>query len=67
MKTINRIKRWVAVIALSMLSPACTHETNNKPPPTGVIKQKAVAIKSGRLFYRKTNSYFSLFFRSVTP
>ena len=31
MKIINSVKKWTAIIALSMLSPACTHETNSTP------------------------------------
>lgn len=30
MKKINSAKRWVGIIALSMLNPACTHEHKAK-------------------------------------
>ncbi|WCT14171.1 hypothetical protein [Mucilaginibacter jinjuensis] len=34
MKNINSLKRWVAIITLSMLSPACSHETKSKTSVT---------------------------------
>ncbi len=49
MKTINSAKRWVAIIALSMLNPACTHETKSAAP----VNQHATGHKKSLPVHRE--------------